>query len=458
MKKEREHGGIQPGIKWGPFTMRIPGVHVGLYPSQHLQGGLLLLAAGGATAPLLMQYFDVSFEIAWTVMLVLFFWVIAQNVLFGDVYAGGAITAALPLTIVYLNGYSVGTESIQAMIAVTIVVTLLFLFFGVTKLGEKFNNTVPAPLKAGIIMGAAIAAFQSEINRVEQMPITLVTAWIIVMVLMYSIPFAKLPNTKTKVFIGANALVLTFVIAGIVGFIVGEISFSLEWGIFIPPFAETLGALAPWSVGLPSWSMIVAAIPLGVMIYILAFGDILVADTLLKGATKKRPDEEVELNTTRSHYVLAIRNFVQLLTAGPLITLHGPIWTGAQVFLAERYKQGKEVMDSIHTGTINFYIAAIPLGILLPIITLIMPLLPVALSVTMLLTGFACAYVAMEMVKDNISRGLVIAIGMLTAMMGPAWGIGAGIVLYLLLIGKSSNKDESFSEESANTESEHKVG
>ncbi|WP_227939335.1 hypothetical protein [Alkalihalobacillus deserti] len=440
MRKKREYGEIQPGIKWGPFTLRIPGVHVGITPSQHIQGGLLLLATGGATTPLVMHYFDVSFDIAWTVLLVMFFWILLQNVLFGDVYAGGGISAALPLTIVFLNGFTPGTESIHAMMAVTFVVVVLFLFFGVTKLGERFNDIVPGTLKAGIIMGAAIAALQSELERLPSMPITLITAWVIVLVLMFSIPFSKLPNSALKMFVGANALLISFLIAGIVGMISGEIKFSFEWGFFIPQIGQSLSTLAPWSVGLPSWSMIIAALPLGLMIYILAFGDLLVAGTLLEGADKKRPDEKIDINTTRSHYVLAIRNFIQLITAGPLVMLHGPIWTGVQVFIIERYKKGRVVMDSIFTGTINFYIAAIPLGLLLPVVAIIMPLFPVALSVTILLTGFACAYVAMSMVTTNISRGLVITIGLLTAVQGPAWGIGAGLVLYLILIGKEGEK------------------
>ncbi|WP_355661364.1 hypothetical protein [Halomonas salifodinae] len=440
MPSQRPHGAVHPGIKWGRFTLRIPGIHVDLTPSTQFQGGLLLLATGGATAPLLMQYFGVSFEIAWTVMLVMFFWVFAQTFLFGDVYSAGGIAAGLPLTIIFLNDFTPGPEAIRAMIAVTLVVSFLFLFFGITRLGERFNRLVPATLKAGIIMGAAVAAFQSELNRLESMPFTLVTAWVVVLALMFSAPFARLPNTRLKMLVGANALLVAFIAAGVVGLISGELRFDIQWGLFVPPVRETLDTLAPWSVGLPSWGVIVSAIPIGVMIYILAFGDLLVADTLLKGADKARSDEKLDIDHTRSHYVLAIRNLAQLVTAGPLVMLHGPIWTGVQVFLIERYKKGRHVMDSLFTGTTNFYLLAIPLGLLMPVLGLIMPMLPVALSVTLVLTGFACAYVAMAMVQGNIERGLVLTIGMLTAVMGPAWGIGAGILLYFLMLGRGGEQ------------------
>lgn len=432
----RPHGAVQPGIRWGRFTLRIPGIHVGLTPSTHLQGGLLLLATGGATAPLLVQYFGVSFDIAWTVMLVMFFWVFAQTFLFGDVYSAGGIAAGLPLTIVFLDGLTPGPEAIQAMIAITLVVSALFLLLGITRLGERFNRLVPAPLKAGIIMGAAIAAFQSELARLERMPLTLITAWGVVLILMFSLPFARLPERRLKTLIGANALLVAFLTAGLVGLASGELSFDIQWGLFVPPIGDTLDALAPWSVGLPSWEMVLAATPIGLMLYILAFGDLLVADTLLRDADQARGDEKIDIDLTRSHYVLAIRNLAQMVTAGPLVMLHGPIWTGVQVFLIERYKKGRHVMDSIFTGTTNFYLLAIPLGLLMPVLGLIQPMLPVALSVTIVLTGFACAFVAMAMVSSNVERGVVLTIGMLTATLGPAWGIAVGLVLCLALLGR----------------------
>ncbi|WP_236838816.1 hypothetical protein [Caldalkalibacillus salinus] len=441
-KKGQEH----PGFKWGPFTSRLPGVHLQLKPSQHIQGALMLLATCGAVTPLVMQFFGVSFDIAWTVSLVMLFWVIAQTVIFGDPYAAGAITAGLPLTIVFMNTLTPGAEAIEGMIALFLVVIFLFLFLGITKLGETFNRFFPTAIKAGIIMGAAIAAFQSELDRLPSMPITLISAWVIVMLLMYSIPFAKLPDSKAKAIAGSNALLISFGGAGLIGWISGELTFEMSWGFFIPPVAETIATLSIWAVGLPSWEMIFTVLPIGIIIYILAFSDLLVANTLIKDADQARSDEKIDINPTRSHYILAIRNLGQLMTAGPLLWVHGPIWTGVQIFLIERYKKGRTVMDSIYSGPMNFYLLAIPLGLLMPVISFITPLFPVALSVTLLLTGFACAYVAMSMVKTNVSRGIALTIGFLTATYGAAWGMGIGIVLYLFLIGvKEENqaaKDE----------------
>lgn len=454
MAKKREYGGIQPGVKWGPFTMRLPGVHVGFSWSIAIQGAFLSIATGGALAPLMMEFFAIPFEVAWSILTIQLFWVWSQTILFGDAYTAGWITPALPLIIVFLSGFTPGPEAVQAMIAVTLLVSFLFLFFGVTGLGEKFNKLVPITLKAGIIMGAAIAAFQSELDRVQDLPFTLISSWVVVLVILFSIPFGKLSNNKLKFLIVSNAILVGFIVAAVVGMIAGELSFNIEWGIFIPQFGELLATTSPWGVGWPPLSVIIAAIPISLMVYILVFGDLLVADSLLKNAGKARPDEKIDINHTRTHLALFIRNIGQMFSGGVLIPLHGPMWTGIQVFVIERYKSGSKTLNSIFTGTINWSLLALPLVFLTPMIGIMVPLLPVALSLTLLLTGFACAYVSMGMVTDNVSRSLALAIGMLTAIQGPAWGIGAGIILYMMLIGKDGDKVESAASDEEEQESE----
>ncbi|GGK30810.1 hypothetical protein GCM10010965_24510 [Caldalkalibacillus thermarum] len=170
-----------------------------------------------------------------------------------------------------MGGYAPGTEAVHAMLALMICVSVIFLFFAVTGLGEKFHRFVPTVLKAGIIMGAAIAAFQSELDRLETLPVTLVTAWIVVLILMFSIPFKRLKDTKLKVILASNAILVGFIAAAIAGVISGEISFSIEWGIFVPQFGEMIATLTPWGVGFPSFEMIIAALPLALMVYILVF-------------------------------------------------------------------------------------------------------------------------------------------------------------------------------------------
>ncbi|UJL45536.1 hypothetical protein KFZ58_14170 [Virgibacillus sp. NKC19-16] len=435
MVKKREYGRLQPGIKWGPFTVRLPGIHVDLSWPVIIQGSIIAVANGGALAPLMMQFFDVSFAVAWTTVSIQAFWVWAHTVLFGEPHAPGWITPALPLVIVFLGGYATGTEAVHAMMALMITISVVFLFFGITGIGDRFNRLVPDALKAGIIMGAAISAFMGEFERVQELPFTLISSWIVVLIIMYSIPFQQISSGKVKGFLAANVLLMGFGVAAIVGSISGELQFAIEWGIFVPQFGEMFASLTPFGVGFPGWEMIVASIPLALSIYILVFGDLLVADGLIDSARQKRPDEKIDSNYTRTHYALTVRNLGHLFTGGAFIPMHGPIWAGMQVYVIERYKQGRKVMDSIYSGTIGIFFLAIPLSFLLPVITFMIPILDVALSLTLLLTGFACAYLAMSLVNTDLGRGVALFIGVLTAVQGPALGLGVGVVMYILMMG-----------------------
>ncbi|MEO7013811.1 MAG: hypothetical protein ABI127_05825, partial [Dokdonella sp.] len=59
----------------------------------------------------------------------------------------------------------------------------------------------------------------------------------------------------------------------------------------------------------------------------------------------------------------------------------------------------------------------------------------IALSLTLLLTGFACAYIAMAIPKNNATRGTALLIGAALAMFPPWIGLGVGVAASLLLTG-----------------------
>ncbi|MCW3490359.1 hypothetical protein [Dethiobacter alkaliphilus] len=435
MGYKREEGGVQPGINWWRFTIRIPGVHVKVTWPEVIQGGLIATATGGAVAPLMMAYFDVPFEVAWTVMFIQIFWVWSHTFLFGEPYGPGWITPALPLILVFLGGFTPGAEAVKAMTALTVCVSAIFLFFGITKLGGKFFQWIPVELRAGIIMGSAIAAFNSEFDRIQTMPYTLSVVWGVVFLLMFSVWFSKI-RAQSKFFnrIASMALLVGFLVAALVGPLSGEVAFNIQSGISLPQFGPFLQAVSPFYVGWPDWAMYMKALPLAVMIYIVVFGDLLIADTLLKDADRIRTDEKIIIDPIRSHFATAFRNLGHLLSGGVFIPLHGPVWTGVTVFIVERYKEGRETMDSIYSGTVNWYWLAFPLMFLTPVVTFMMPILPVALSITLILTGFACAYISMRMVDTPTGRGYAVFIGLLTATFGPAYGMVVGIGLFFLLL------------------------
>lgn len=436
MAIQRVNGEVQPGIKWGKFTTRIPGIHVDFSIPEIIQGGLLTTATGGVVAALTMKFFNVPFEVAWAVVLIQLFWLwVIPTVLCGEPYAPGWITPALPLVMTFLASFEAGIPAIHAMIALTVCVSAIFLFFAITGLGTKFFQWVPVELRAAIIFGGAIAAFNAEFSRMEKMPITLPIVWAVVFLLMFSIWFTKAKKTS-RIFnlMGSMALLVGFFVAAVVGPLCGEISFDIKMGWHIPQISEYIRSVSPFFTGWPEWDVYLKAFPLGIMVYIFIFGDFVLANTLLEQAGAVRTDEKLEVDNTKSHIVLFIRNMGHLLMAGPFIPLHGPMWTGVHVFLTERYKSGRKNLDSLYSGLFNWYWAAFILIFLVPVVTFMKPLLPVALSITLILTGFACAYIAISMVTTTASQGYAFFVGMVIAKFGPAWGLAVGIGLYFLLL------------------------
>ncbi len=436
MAQKREHGKEQPGIRWGGLTTRIPGIHVDFSLPEIIQGGLLTAATGGVVAALTMKFFQVPFEVAWAVVLIQLFWLwVIPTVVCGEPYAPGWITPALPLVMAFLSSFEAGLPAIHAMMAVTVCVSAIFLFFAITGLGNKFFQWVPVELRAAIIFGGAIAAFNAEFARMESLPITLPIVWAVVFLLMFSLWFTRARQASRSLnLIGSMALLVGFLVAAVVGPLTGELSFDIKMGFHIPQIGAYIQSVSPFFVGWPGLEVYIKAFPLALMIYIFVFGDLVLGNTLMDQARAIRKDESIQTNNTRSHMILFVRNMGHLLTAGPFIPLHGPIWTGVHVFLTERYKSGRKNLDSFFSGLFNWYWPAFILIFLVPVVTFMKPLLAVALSITLILTGFACAYTAISMVKTPAAQGYAFFVGMVIAKFGPAWGMGVGIGLYFLLL------------------------
>jgi len=101
------------------------------------------------------------------------------------------------------------------------------------------------------------------------------------------------------------------------------------------------------------------------------------------------------------------------------------------VSVAERYKHGREAMDSFWGGIGTFRIMTFVGVSLMPIVSLVRPTLSVALALTLVVQGFACAYIAMSMLNDNYQRGVAGFMAVLLALKGASWGLGVGILLWL---------------------------
>ena len=100
-------------------------------------------------------------------------------------------------------------------------------------------------------------------------------------------------------------------------------------------------------------------------------------------------------------------------------------------------------MDCIYGGCGSFILAMFVASLFLPIISLVRPVLPAALSLTLLVQGYACFYIAMNMCRTNQERGIAGTMAIFLAAKSAAWGLGIGVLL-VLLIGNSikENPDE----------------
>ncbi len=439
-----------PGWRWGPFTFRLPFYHTRFYWQEALQGFFVAAATGLALIPIMTGAFGLSFEEAVAVSMLHSILIGSALILFGEPYAPGWVTPALPLVLTFvLTGYDDPVTRFQAMTALSLNFAVLLVLLGITGLGKKLVLWLPDTLKAGIILGAAIAAVQrvfvgdgSQPALLSHQPVSIMLACAVCLIFSFSLPMQKLKERhKLIALVAALGLLPGFFIAAVVGPMVGEISYNIQWGILIPPVGDAFAKMSPFAIGWPSWDMYIKAIPLAIITYVILFGDIVTGNEVIRDGLSKRHDEHVDINPTRTHLSVGIRNALLGLFA-PFFPTQGAMWTGVQVIIVQRWAQGKEAMNSLHSGLISYYLMGIPLLFFLkPLLTGLQPLLYVALALTLMLTAFACAYVAMSIPRNNTARGTVLVIGAGLAFFDPWTGLGLGVLATLLMVGWDRNPD-----------------
>jgi hypothetical protein len=227
-------------------------------------------------------------------------------------------------------------------------------------------------------------------------------------------------------------------IAIVVGPLAGELPVpNIEIGTFlkIPDLIGIMKELSPFSIGFPSISVFIQAAPMALMAYIIAFGDFVTSETLIHEADEARQDEKVDFNANRSNLVSAIRNIVQSLIS-PYTQLSGPLWAAVTASISQRYKDGREAMDSLVGGMGTFRWTSLIMVAIVPIVSLVQPVLPVALSLTMLVQGYICTRLAMDMCETEMDKGIAGVMGTIIVAKSAAWGLAVGIILHFLLSGK----------------------
>jgi hypothetical protein len=99
-------------------------------------------------------------------------------------------------------------------------------------------------------------------------------------------------------------------------------------------------------------------------------------------------------------------------------------------------------MDSIFGGSGTFNIVKWMCVLSLPLVAFFRPILPIAIALTIMVQGFACFYIAMEMAKTKEEQGVAGVVGAILAIGGPLYGLASGIILYLVVqkIGVTKGK------------------
>ena len=196
----------------------------------------------------------------------------------------------------------------------------------------------------------------------------------------------------------------------------------------------------------PSLQFFIDAAPWAILLYLIAFGEIVVTQTVIKEAGEVRKDEIVDYNVNRTNVIIGIRNAILALIA-PYPPMAGPNWVGGTVSTVERYKQGKKGMNSLHDGLSSFIFAMAVAALARPLVTLLQPVFPVAMLITLILTGFACAYVAIGMLKNREDQGIAAIMSIIIFTRGAAEGLITGVVLHILVSAYKKYRKNGINEE-----------
>jgi hypothetical protein len=424
----------------GPFKIRLPGVHYRWEWADYIQG-LVMCAVCLSIIPVLQDTLGMPFEVALAIVVLngIFY---CLHALLGDPVVPGWVTPAIPLLVAYVSSFPQGPERMHALIAFELLLGLWCLFLGVTGLANKVIASIPPAIKSGVIIGAGISAiymiFQKG-GRFEQFPITITIASGLAFWMMYAESFKKLAERNKVARIISNLGILpSILLAVFVAALVKESGFpAIEWGISRPDFATLWTDWVPWgTLGWPSIDYYIKAFPLVLAAYIVIFGDAVQCQAIIKDAQKFRPDDPVDYNPSRAHLVVGLRN-TGMSILGPDISMCGPIWAAMTVVTYERWKNGRAAMDSSIGGVGSFRFGTLTGYFILPIVSLVRPILPVALSLTMLIQGFVSLYVGVKESRNIKDLGIAGIVGGMLLAKGAAYAFGAGIIMCLLVYGRN---------------------
>lgn len=430
--------------KAGPFQVRLPFLHYRFEWQDYTQG-LVICAVDMAAIPLITQALGMPFEAALAI-------VIMNGLLYllhaslGDPVIPGWITPAIPLLLMYLEDFP-QEQKVHALIAFQLLLGVFSLTLGITKLASRVVNLIPNALRAGIVIGAGIAAvqrvFHPETGEFQMFPISITICVSVAIFFMYSKWFQHAQrNNRVLSIIGNFGILPAMLLAVVVAPLVGEAPWpTIEWGFTQPDFMTVFTQYTVFGVGVPPLEMFVTAIPIVLAAYIVVFGDVIQAEAVLDEANAVRTDEKVKYDPNRAHLLFGGRNMI-MSVAGPDCAMCGPLWAAMHVATSERYKKGPKAMQSIFSGA-----ACVRLGTntglwLLPIVSMMEPTLSIGLALTLLIQGFVSVRVGVTEARSKTDLGIAGVVAAIIAIEGATIGFAAGVLLTLLIYTKDFFRGE----------------
>lgn len=442
--KDRKEGEESPYIPAGPFKIRLPFIHYRFEWPDYIQG-LLMCAVDLSAIPLLVELLGMPFEVALAIVVLNGFFYLLHHLL-GDPAVPGWITPAIPLIILYVQQFPEGPERVHALIAFQMTLGILSILLGASGLASKVVRLIPSAIKSGVILGAGFAAVVSVFSiggRFETFPWTITIAVGIAFYLLFSKHFMEFQN-RNRVWgsIAKLGIFPVIILAIVVAPLFGEAAWpSLQWGFSKPDFGTLWNEYTLFGLGFPPLLMFLTGLPTVIAAYIVLFGDVLQTKALVEDGAAVRTDEKIEYSPNRAHMIFGIRNSAMSIL-GPDVTMAGPLWSAMQVVMIERFKKGRKAMDSIFGGVGSFRWGTNTGLLLLPIVTLLEPILGVALALTLLIQGYVSVKVGVMESRSQRDLGIAGVMGAILVIKGAAWGFGAGILLTLLIYGKDFFRGE----------------
>jgi len=454
MSIKREYGAVQPGIPLGPLTLRIPFIHYRFEWADYIQG-ILMCTVCLAIIPVLTSKLGMSFEVALAIV-ILNGTLYLAHVTFGDPVVPGWVTPAIPLLIAYCVTFDAGVERMQALIAFEMTFGIFCILLGVTGLAKKFISLIPNAVQAAILMGAGFAAVMlvfkpgEGLKSFDSYPWTIVICIGLAYYLLFSDHFKKIRRKNKALWYLANlGMMPALALAVVVGPLVGEIPWpTYGTQIFTNPDFTTLWKdfTMMGAIPVPPLKMFFTGLPMVISAYIVVFGDVIQSQALLDDAQKYRPDEDVDYNPNRSHIIFGTRNLI-MSVLGPDISMCGPLWAAMQVVICERYKHGPEAMESINGGAGSFRWGTWTGYFLAPVLATVKPILGVGLASTMLIQGYVSVRIGVLKARSFNDLGIAGVAGAILATRGAAWGLGAAILLTVLIYIGTSKEHAYMTEE-----------